>query len=270
MSDENGLNEEDVLRTLQELGFDPNGDAPVVPLAELGEDDPLQALDINTHEDIETLTIEGSVEDLKPPEKERLRNVPDNFEEGEAVPDTRTPPNPWSRTLPTLGEVSVSELELEEYTRALMHDQRLELPISLWMGDREIIARVRSLYVIEKEVMAITTEKVAREYPLFVGEEAGKRIVGAEFSMRACVLVQLVSFDGVDQKPYDARPEEGQLPEKSPKIAELDRLLRLRYANTHQAKLQAMIKAVHIFEVKQTILEDAFHNRDFPRPVGAS
>lgn len=208
---------------------------------------------------------EGVRQELTPPEKERVRNVVGGFfGEDEEQPVNR---DPWSRQIPQLGTVTVSEEELAEYTRALMHDQRFELTLPVYLGDEPMLIRMRSLYVSEREVMAQAVNQIAEEYPI---KSLPNAAIVADYFLKLAILIQVVSIDGQSNYPYDARPEAGELAENSPKVAELKKLGRTRFGEMHQAKLKLLIRALHIFETKQQILEDAYYNRDFPRPAGAS
>lgn len=201
---------------------------------------------------------------LSPPEKERIRNMPGGF-----FPDTESTPSkdPWIRYDDRLGKVTVSSAELEAYTKALLFDQRFEIPIRLQLGDEPFEVVCRSLYVSEKETMALAVAKIAANYPIPTLPSAA---VVADYYLKLALSVQLVSINGAPAQAFDARPDEGQLPEESPKVEEMVKFARLAFQNTHEAKLKTLLRALHTFEVKQQILEDAYHNRDFPSPADAS
>ena len=207
---------------------------------------------------------EDLISKLSPPEKERVRNMPGGLfgdKEGEGSKD------PWSRYDDRLGKVTVNAEDLETYTKALLFDSRFELPIRLMLGEEPLEVVCRSLYVSERETMALAVAKIAANYPIPTLPTA---MVVADYYLKLALTVQLVSVNGQPMTAYDARPDVGQLPEESPKIEEMVKLARLAFQNTHEAKLKTLIRALHIFEVKQQILEDAYHNRDFPSPVGAN
>lgn len=202
---------------------------------------------------------------LQPPEKDRVRNMPGElFSEPEGNPEKQ---DPWSRYADTLGKVEVTNDELEKYTRSLLFDERFEIPVRFFLGDEPFEVVCRSLYVSERETMALAVSRIAANYPI---PSLPTAAVVADYYLKLALSVQVVSVNGKSFDAYDARPEAGQLPEDSPKIDEMVRLGRLAFQDMHQAKLKTLIKALHIFEVKQQILEDAYYNRDFRRPADAS
>lgn len=202
---------------------------------------------------------------LKPEEKERVRNLPGGaFAGEEAKPEDKV--DPWSRHIPELGKVTVSKSELEAYTRALLFDERFELPIRLFFGSQPVEFVVRSLYVAEREVMAMALNKVTELYPIKTIQNAA---LVAEHFLRMSLAVQVVSMDGVSMDPIEALPQPGIDPATAPEVDKLVEASKLRFAGMHQAKIKTMIRALHTFETKQTILEDAYFNRDFPSPADA-
>ena len=231
---------------------------------ELKEGETKQISDLLAGQELgETIAIPPELLPAPPPEKERVRNLAGGLfsaEEEEAKKD------PWSRFVPELGKVEVSEEELTEYTRALLHDTRFTLTIPMYLGDEPMRIGVRSLYISEREVMALAVSRIAEDYPIKTLHNAS---LVADYFLKLAVLVQITDIDGKSCDPYDARPESGTLPEKSPKVQELVTMARTRFGEMHQAKLKLLIRALHTFETKQQILEDAYHNRDFPRPGGA-
>ncbi len=208
---------------------------------------------------------EDLLKQLKPEEKERVRNLPGGaFAGEEQKPDSTT--DPWSRYIPELGKVSVSKTELEEYTRALLFDERFQLPIRLFFGVQPVQIVVRSLYVAEREVMAMALNKITEMYPIRTIQNAA---LVADHFLRMSVAVQVVSMDETDMQPLDALPEPGVDPHSSPEVEKLVEAAKHRFSGMHQAKLKTLIRALHMFETKQTILEDAYFNRDFQSPVDA-
>ena len=208
---------------------------------------------------------EDLMDKLTPAEKERVRNTAGHpFQ----TPGER-PPNkdPWKRYVDELGTVEVTELELQEYTRALLFDERFQLPVRLPIGEQTAEIVVRSLTVSEREVMALALNQIAASYPVASLQNAA---LIADYFLKMSLLVQVVSFNGQPCMAYDASTAPGELPEKSPKVSELAQLARTEFANYNQGRLRLMIRALHLFETKQTILEDSYFNRDFPRPAGAA
>lgn len=216
--------------------------------------------------DSETIKLVGDLpEGAVLPDKDRVRNLPSGvFGSGEEQAEEKK--DPWVRFVPELGKVEVTPADLETYTRALLFDQRFELAIPLWLGDQPMTVVVRSLYISEREVMAFAVAKVAESYPIQTLRNAA---LVSDYFLKMSVLVQVVSINDADNHPYDARPEPGQLPETCPKVEELANLSRTAFGEMHQAKLKALIRALHTFETKQQILEDAYYNRDFRPPAGA-
>lgn len=199
------------------------------------------------------------------PEKERVRNTAQGLFNSPEVSSSEFK-DPWSRTLPQLGKVSVSMAELDQYTKSMLFDERFQLPIRLRVGDLPFVVEARSLYMSEREVMALAVAEVAKNYPVQTIQNAA---VVAEYYLKIALLVQIVSVNGKSFDAFDARPEPGTLPENSPKVQELAQLARTRFGEMHQAKMKTLIRALHTFETKQQILEDAYHNRDFRPPVDA-
>lgn len=273
MKTDTDVKPDEVKRMLRSLGWegdaaaDPNAPPPETADAELSDEDPLQGLNIDTYEEVDTLPLpETVVESMAPPQKERVRHLAKGEPDEAEPPAKKSDKDPWSRDVQQLGTVSVTSEELEEYTRALLHDQRFEINVNVWMGTKPVVVRVRSLLVSEREIMAIATAKAIASHPV---RSVSNAALLADLVMRMEVLLQVVEFDGVPMRPFDASVEEGVLPEDSPKVDELAKAVRLRFGQTHQAKMMTLVRSVHLFETKQQILEDAFHNRDFPRPVGA-
>ena len=254
----------EVEKILRKLGWKGEADAPVDSVEDAEQDeDPLAALDINTHEEVQRLALpQDTLEGIAPPQKERVRNIAG----GVPDPEGKPPPDPWSRDVPQLGNVSVTPGELEHYTKCLLFDERFELPVNLWVGGQHVQVGVRSLYMGEREVIMLAVADVVKNYPIQTVHSAS---IVSDYTMKLHVLTQLTRFGEAALQPYDANPGIGTRPEDSPKVAELAQLARTHFSQTHQAKLMAMIRAVHLFETKQQILEDCFHNRDFPRPAGA-
>ncbi len=209
---------------------------------------------------------EETLSKLKPPEKERVRSMPGGvFEPTETDPKVKI--DPWSRTNDKIGKVTVDSQELEEYTRSLLYDERFQLQIPLLMGKTPLVVTLRSLYVAEREIISMALSKVIESYPIPTLQNAA---LVADYYLKMALACQVVAIDEKGQDPYDARPEPGMLPESSPKVAELAQLVRIKYGQMHQAKFQLLVRALHIFETKQKILEDAYANRDFPPPADAS
>lgn len=236
----------------EEIPLEPDQTLSIAQLLgeqEMGDDIPLDASQL----------VQESL-----PEKNRVRNLPGSIygshEEATVVHD------PWMRNIQELGQVSVSEEELEEYTRALLHDQRFEINLPLLMGDEPLNIVVRSLYISEREVIACAVSEVAEKYPIKSLQNAA---LVADYFLKMAILVQVVSLNGKPMDAFDARPEEGTLPEKSEKVGQLAEMARLKFGQMHQAKLKMLIRALHTFETKQQILEDAYYNRDFRRPAAA-
>lgn len=235
------------------------------------EDDPIHALDLNTYteDQIHRIPIpEDSLKEYQPEEKARVLRTPP-LEGAKEVKD------PWVRQAGTLGTITVSDEEREEYLRALLMEERFEINLNLTIGkDTPFLVRVHSLYASEKEVIALAVEKVVKDYPirsLVEGQGALTNMaVATDYYLRLAVMTQVVAINGVPQHPFNCRTETGQLPEDSPKVAELATAVRTRFADIHQAKFRLLVQALHTFQTKQLILEDAMINRDFWKPADAS
>jgi hypothetical protein len=276
MSDQENVAEE-VKRLLRQRGF--TGPLEEDPTLEEGasleqkdmrpEDDPLHALDLNTYTDdkIQRFPIDPeSIQDLQPEEKERIRRTTEESEEASRLKD------PWMRYVPTLGTITVSEEEKEEYLRALLQEQRFEIPLQLVIGkDTPFVVRVRSLYAAEKEVIALAVEQVVKDYPIRSLVDNQTPFAGAavavDYFLRLSVMTQIVSVNGVAQNPFDATVAPGELPEHSPKRHALAKEVRLKFATAHQAQFRLLVQALNLFQNKQLILEDAMVNRDFWKPA---
>lgn len=275
MSDNQDLSE--VQRLLRARGFtgpmeELDTDLPEgAPLerSENPKDDPIHALDLNTYSEDQINRIpipEDSLANFKPEEKQRkLRKPP---LEGAAEPK-----DPWVREVGNLGSVTVTDEERDEYLRALLMEQRFEIHLNLTIGrDTPFLVKTRSLYASEKEVIALAVEQVVKNYPirsLVEGQEGAlaNMAVATDYYLRLAVMTQVVTINGVPQNPFDCRTEPGELPENSPKVAELAIAVRTRFADIHQAKFRLLVQALHLFQTKQLILEDAMINRDFWKPA---
>jgi hypothetical protein len=219
-----------------------------------------QALDVNSQKDVLEFEM-PAIEQEQEQEPKVRRTAGPPYDEGETPVEKK---DPWSRQSGRLGKISVDESEMQVYWDALFSDSRLVLPIPMQLGERRVVVRVRSLTVAEKEVIALATNQIALKYPI---QSIDKSIVIANYAMQAGVVMQVESVDGQPFRPFEALPAEGVLPEDSGKAEELAQVMRLRLASMHQSKLRMLIDAVHIFEVKQAILEDGSINQDFPVPA---
>jgi hypothetical protein len=235
------------------------------------EDDPIHAIDLNTYteDQIKRIPIpEESIAEFRPEEKPRkLRKPP-----LDGAVDVK---DPWTRQAGALGLITVSDEERDEYLRALLLEERYEIPLNLTIGrDTPFVVRARSLYASEKEVVALAVEQVVKNYPIRSLVEGqgplANMAVATDYYLRLAVMTQVVSINGVPQNPYDCRTEPGQLPEDSPKVAELAVAVRTRFADIHQAKFRLLVQALHTFQTKQLIMEDAMINRDFWKPAGTN
>ncbi len=269
--------EEEIKRLLRARGFTGPLEGPDPTLAEgaalerkdTPDDDPLLALDLNTYTDdqIQRIPIPAEqVADLQPEEKERKLRQPPPYGEN------ADPKDPWVRNAGSLGNVTVSDEEREEYLRALLMEERFEIPLHLTLGkDTPFVVHCRSLYASEKEVIALAVEQVVKNYPIrSLVENQGaltNMAVATDYYLRLAVMTQVTKINGEPQNPFNARTEPGELPENSPKVAELAVAVRTRFADIHQAKFRLLVQALHLFQTKQLIMEDAMINRDFWQPA---
>ena len=261
-------------RLLRDRGFqgpldDDLPEGTPLETSERPEDDPILALDMTTYteEQIQKFPIpSGAVADLQPEEKERILREPD------FAGDPQPQKDPWVRFVSKLGHVTVSDEEREEYLRALLMEERFEIPLQMTIGkDIPFVVRVRSLYASEKEVIALAVEKVVQDCPIRSLVEnqnpLSNMAVAADYYLRLSIMTQVVQINGEPQDVFDARTTPGQLPESCCKVAKLAELVRTRFANIHQAKFRLLVQALHLFQTKQLILEDAMINRDFWNPA---
>jgi len=245
----------EVEKILLQNGWKPDTDVEDSEAADTGPK-PIDDGDTDAPEENERSEFDG------PKERDRIRRMP------AGIPETVKPQSdPWSRTSDKTGKVTVNTSELEAYTKALLFDTRFELGVPLYLGETPVSLVFRSLYVAERDIMALALKRLADDHPIQTMSQAA---LMSEAFLKMSLICQLVSIDGVGQDPFDARPIDDQLPEESDKVEKLYRLTRTRYQGIHQAKLQMLIRGITIFDIKQKILEDSYYNQDFPRPVDAS
>ena len=284
MNDEDAEVAAEVKRLLRSQNFqgdlvgDPNlePDAPLVR-SENPEDDPLLAIDINTYAEDQVVRIPlnpETIKDLQPEEKERILRDPSLV--GEPPPSmVPSVQDPWTRYVPTLGRVTVSDEEREEYLRALLQEQRFEIPIHLTLGKgTPFVVTIRSQYASEKEIVALAVDKVTKDYPIrsLADNSSGmaNMALALDYYLRLSIMTQVTRINGEPQEVFDARTEPNQFPESSPKVGELAAAVRTRFASVHQARFRLLVQALNTFHTKQLILEDAMVNRDFWQPAEAS
>lgn len=250
---------EEVKALLAKMGYQP--DAPAEQETSPADEDPLAALNMAEHaeENIRRIPISAEALDaLNPPEKTRELRL-----NTEIKPET----DPWTRRIPQLGVITVTQQERDDYQKALLFDTRFIARIDIPFGSDQLSVVLQSLYTSEKEVTALAIDQIARNYPVQSINNVG---VATTHYFRALILTQVISYGSTVMQPYDARPPAGICAESSPKVAELANLARISFGDMHQAKYKALMKALQIFETKQVILEDAVGNRDFWQPADAS
>ncbi len=143
----------------------------------------------------------------------KIRRMPEGMRES-----TRRPRDPWIRIHDQVGKVTISAEELALYTKALLFDERFELGIPVYLGEQPVVVTLRSLYVSEREVMALALKKLIDEYP--VPSMQSTAIVADAF-LKMAIVCQAVAIDDKPLDVFDARPEPGQFAEESPTVGAL-------------------------------------------------
>jgi len=197
------------------------------------------------------------------PEKQKVRRIPGAlFGKGE---ESQPPKDPWSRVIPELGKIEVTEAERENFYRRFLHGDRQELAVSIEILPGEFFhCVVRSLTPGEKEAIGFAVARIAATYP---NANAPKQLLIAEYWTKMEILTRIVRIEGEDWKPFDISITSDELPEESPKIEELIRKARTHFNTDNRYTL--LFRALHMAAAKFTILEDALANRDFSNPSGA-
>jgi hypothetical protein len=228
------------------------------------DDNPFDALDIETHE---TETRGLDPEEPSETSSGELRRTPGGiFDEGEADANAQLPEkDPWSRTLPGLGKVTVNESEREDYWRALWAETPFNGTVMLALpgvGDMHFV--FRSLSQGSKEIVAVAVDRLLKEHPV---KTADALTLAGDYYMRIRVILQLVRWwnDGSKREflPYDAVLDPDELAENSPHVATLIKLGRTWFNTWSESSLKTVFKALHAFETKVVIMEDAAINQDF-------
>lgn len=225
--------------------------------------DPMSALDISTHESV--LEIAGDLlgehdEEEHPP----LRRDG----EGPATELARSRPaiqDRWTRNIPNLGVVGVTDEEKRVFENSFLHDDRIELPITFKLTvDRSMTVVCRTVYTHEREVIACAVQRLVEEHPMAT---MATMAVASEFAIRANALVQVVSVGDKKWPAFDLRRRDGEQPAHHPDMDKLVTAARGHFENLQGRHFALISRALHIFEVKMTILEDALANQDFTLPA---
>lgn len=190
---------------------------------------------------------------------------------GEGV-ERRPPPDPWSRTVPELGKVTVTAPEWETFYRNFLLGARQKLVTRIQvMPGQYFECVVQSLTPGEKELLALVTAKILKTHPITMEGDSPdevKALLKADYWLKLEVLTRVLSIAGSpDWKPIKLELEEDMLPEEYPKLDALVRASRTRFNNNQIFPL--LWRSLHLAAVKFTILEDALANRDFIAPADA-
>lgn len=158
------------------------------------------------------------------------------------------------RMIHGIGLVTATEADKEEFIRAFWADDRFVLSVSILLKGSRFEARIRSLTTYEREVIYEATEKVRKSRPTDTGA------FSLEYFQRMSALIQLLQVNGKDFPFVD-------IPFDDKKEAAADMLIsaaeKFGAIVPQQARWQALITLLRIFEAKQAILEDALANEDF-------
>jgi hypothetical protein len=241
-------NDEGVRDLLRKMGVQP--------------DNPLQALNMDSYapEDVVRLDAPAPEALLEEEDQGLRRTAGPPFDRGEEGPYT-SPKDPWTREVPELGTVSVTEEEQCSFWRALWHDEVWQTTVAIEKDGFEPLRytfRTRSQGL--KELVALAADRVAEQHPIKTIHNT--KLVD-DYYLRLCIITQLLEIDGKTQNAPDAVLAEGERMEDSQWPDKLAAMARVWFNNWSESRIKMAFRALHVFEIKLKILEDASINRTF-------
>lgn len=242
----------------------PNDDGVRDLLRKMGAepDNPLQALNMDSYAPEDVIRIDAPApEALMEEEDPGLRRTAgppfDLGEEGPYVP----PKDPWTREVPELGTVSVTEEEQRSFWRALLQDDTWRTTVAIEKDGFEPMRytfRTRSQGL--KEIVALAVDKVAEHHPI---KTITNLQLTEDYYLRLCLITQLLEIDGKTQKVPDPVLAEGERMEDSPWPDKLAVMARVWFNGWSESRIKMALRALAVFELKLKILEDGSINRTF-------
>lgn len=223
---------------------------------------PMAALDMSTHDPETIIQAEAPAPQVESDDNEddlrRTAGHPfDRGQEGEFDPSR----DPWSRHVPELGKIEVTDEEKVEFWRALWHDDLFTTTVDIRTEGRDPVSfTFRSRTQGTKELVALAVDRVVRTHPI---QTISSTQVAYDYYLRLCLMTQLVAINGKPCNPHDATLEQDELAESSPHVDSLAKGVRTFFNNWSESKVMTAYKALHAFEVKLKILEDGSVNRTF-------
>lgn len=225
------------------------------------------ALNVEGQAHVKIALPEGVVKN--PLEDNRIRRVPD-FPLGEGVEEA-PPKDKWSRLIPELGWVRVTEAEYEAFFRNYLLGNRHVMRTSIQVEPgRYFKCKVQSLPPGEREVLAIATARIVKDSVVLqeiVEKDQVRHLIKADTWLKLEVMTRIIFVEDKDWKHFPIVLDPEALPEEYPDYDQLIRAVRIRFNALHDFALLA--RSLHQAAVKFTILEDALANRDFTDPAGA-
>ncbi len=261
---ENGVSPDRVKKFMKEHG----GQGAVEPTATEKDEDPLSAINLDPEKDDVVRVPLEDPEAFEEPEIEYEETAPEGpftgTAEEAAEREANKPHDPYARIVPGLGEVRVSEAEVDEFVRAFWHDDFFELTVAVPVGDRDFKVRARSLTNTERELVYNALNRLRDDNPNDMGS------LTLEYLQRMSAALQILAVNDKEFKGRVSLPEDTDpfsdmavktITEAAEKIP--------RYVK-HQTAWQAIVAGMRIFEAKQAILEDGVGNRTFFENAGTA
>jgi hypothetical protein len=237
---------QDVIRSMQKKS---------TPTPLVQDDNVMAGLEIDGQELLAQVPLDEPIEEEIP----RIERDPDVTFKREK------PKNPWARYFPELGLVEVTEGEKEIFYRQFLNNDRISFPISVNIGLDRRTVQMRNLTPYEREIVAICVERIVESHPVTKIDKAN---LANDYLVKLNMILQILAVEGEEWEPYTWLYTPEQLPEETEDVTKLQRIARLRFVNSH--RFIHYFRALQLFEIKRTILEDAVANRDFWIPAGSA
>lgn len=270
MSEPGPVKPEDMRSALRKMGA--RVDDPTAQEQEQLEGDPIgEAFDIESYddEDVVKVPIDGELaEELRPPDRERIRRTAGPpYDEGEEPDPSRSL---WHRNVPGIGAVTVTEEEKDIYAKALLFDTRVEFTLPLVRGESTMLVTVRSLYEGENDLIALAVASGVTSHPLRGQLEQAR--LAALLYLRLSAALQITRVRDKVFTPFEVTGEELAAPPDidAPVLQRMLDDAAVRFNTTHKPTYQLLMSALHIFNTKLKILEDAGWNGDFSVPAATN
>ena len=163
----------------------------------------------------------------------------------------------WTMQLPDIGEVKVTDTEKVLYLKAVLNDERVILPITLPIGNKEFTVEIQSRSVFEQNALFQHLEQASG-----TGEfKDPAAIISRAQQMATALMVHTVNgkeFKSVDLAGVTSTTEAGQRI-----YAHVVAVVEPMSAVYHNA----IMTALRIFEVKMKLCGDNVNNESFWIPA---